>query len=104
VSRRSYIDIVADDIHRQAPPERLPDEDDGLRALFRLYALLALTKGEAVTPRDVHDAWAVWMLDRDVAHEAIVPFDELPQNVQREDAPFVAAIRAAARQLRGQQL
>jgi hypothetical protein len=73
----------------------LPDEDD-LDDLFLLYALLARTKGQAVTSEDVHDAWAVWTLSRGEDHEAIKPYSELDASTRREDQPFVEAIRAVA--------
>lgn len=97
MSSRSYIDAMADEIRRNMPPEQLPEDGEDLDRLFRLYALLAFSKGEAVSARDVHDAWVVWMLDRGEKHESIVPFEDLTKDVQREDSPFVAAIRAAAR-------
>lgn len=97
----NYIDAMAEEIRRHTPSARLPEDGDDPRHLFRLYALLALSKGEAVSPRDVHDAWAVWMLERGEAHESIVPFENLSADVRREDAPFVAAIHSAARQARG---
>jgi hypothetical protein len=91
----NYIDAMAEAIRAVTPAGRLPD-GDGLDELFRLYALLALVKGKAVTTRDVHDAWAVWMTNRREAHESVVPFDELTPETQGEDEPFVVAIRTAA--------
>ena len=70
------------------------------RPLYLLYAVLALTKGEATTARDVHDAWVAWMAIRGEAHESMVPFENLSRDVKDEDDPYVAAIRRVAR--RGQ--
>jgi len=95
MSEANYIDAVADAIREQTPPNLVPDDADDPRSLFRLYALLALAVGEAVTTREVHDAWAVWMLQREQRHESLVPFDALDAHVQAEDEPFVSAIRAA---------
>jgi hypothetical protein len=93
----TYIDQLAAAICAETPPDRLPKDQDGIDGLFRLYALLALVKGESVTTRDVHDAWAVWMVSRGEGdHESIVPFDRLAPEVQAEDEPFAAAIRRAA--------
>jgi hypothetical protein len=39
------------------PADMLPPQDAKL--LFRLYALLLVTKGPAVSALDVHNAWAV---------------------------------------------
>ena len=65
--------------------------------LFRLYALLALAKGQALTARDVHNAWAVWMQESDPSHHSIRPFDELDAETQAADEPFVEAIKVVAR-------
>jgi hypothetical protein len=90
----SYLDELAREIERHVPGELLPDRDGG--SLFRLYALLALAKGTGVTANDVHDAWAVWMQERDPGHRSIKPFDELDAETRAADEPFVRAIRAAA--------
>lgn len=92
----TYIDELARTIRAATPRDLLPDEPN-LDALFRLYALLALVKGEAVTARDVHDAWSVWTLNRGEDHNSVVPFDELAFDTQAEDQPFVAAIKAVWR-------
>ena len=93
----SYIDELAAQIRQQVPPEVLPVDDT--RQLFRMYALLALAKGTAVTPADVHNAWAVWMLERNPDHSAIRPFDELTAAAQASDEPFAEAIRSVAERL-----
>lgn len=98
MNRPSYIDAMADAIRQHTPPDLVPDEADDPRSLFRLYALLALSVGEAVTTREVHDAWSVWMLERGQQHESLVPFEALDAKVQAEDEPFVGAIRAAVEQ------
>lgn len=90
----NYIDELAERIRRRVPSDLLPDQDT--TQLFRSYALLALAKGEEVTARDVHNAWAAWMSATDPEHEAIQPFQDLPEDQRREDQPFVDAIRAAA--------
>lgn len=95
MSETTYIDALADSIRDQTPGDLLPDDADDPRLLFRLYALLALAKGESVTTRDVHDAWTVWMLDRGQEHESVVPFEQLSPRVQDEDRPFLEAILAA---------
>jgi hypothetical protein len=97
----TYIDQLAAAIRAETPPDRLPDDQDGIDDLFRLYALLALVKGVSVTTRDVHDAWATWMVNRGEGdHESVVPFDELAPEIQAEDEPFAAAIRSTASQCR----
>lgn len=90
----TYLDELAAQIEAEVPAEVLPGGDTGL--LFRLYALLALTKGTAVTPCDVHNAWAVWMQERDPDHRAIRPYQELDAGTQAADEPFAAAIKTVA--------
>ena len=60
--------------------------------------VLLLAKGEEVTREDVHNAWVAWMLDKGEAHESMVPFAELSAETQAEDSPFMAAVRAVARE------
>ena len=67
--------------------------------LYRLYAVLALTKGEAVTRRDVHDAWSAWTASFHPSHRSLKPFEELTPEVQELDQPYVDAIHAVAREL-----
>ncbi len=95
----TYIEEIASSIHRRVYPGRsLPDDD---RGLYLIYAVLALTVGAEVTRNHVHDAWSAWKAMTDPGHESIRPFDELGTEVQREDEPFVAAIREAANQVKG---
>jgi hypothetical protein len=89
----NYIDQLAQRIREEVPPDALPEGDT--TSLFRLYALLGLAKGQAVTAKDVHDAWAVWMTGRDPDHSSIEPFQELSPSTRSEDAPFLAAIKRA---------
>jgi hypothetical protein len=92
----SYVDEVAEAIRTHVASDRLPDADT--KALFRLYAVLAFAKGEAVTLEDVHDAWSAWMSGRDPDHASLKPFDELSPDVQASDEPYLAAIHAVARE------
>lgn len=91
----NYIDRIAMDIHVAAEP--------GVDAwldleLYRIYAVLALAKGEAVTDRDVHDAWSAWASKYTPFHPSLIPFDELSEHVQSLDAPYTAAIHKVAQQ------
>jgi len=90
----SYLDDLAAQIEHEVPTDVLPQRDTKL--LFRLYALLLLAKGSAVTAPDVHNAWAVWMQERDPSHPAISSFEELDPAAQASDEPFVAAIKSVA--------
>lgn len=92
----NYIDELAHRIFALSEPERAaPTMSD--MVLYRMYAVLALAKGAAVTAEDVHNAWAAWAARYEPAHRSLVPFDKLPQAVQRLDETYVEAIRMAVR-------
>jgi hypothetical protein len=91
----SYVDDLAQAIRHQVPPGVVPACDTA--ALFRLYAVLALAKGEAVDLEDVHDAWSAWMSARNPDHKALRPLEELPRDVRSADEPYLTAIHAVAR-------
>jgi hypothetical protein len=94
----SYLDDLAATIRGYAPASGLPTAE--LNSLFRLYAVLALAKGEDVTAEDVHNAWAAWTQDSDACHHhAVRPFSELDYATQAEDSPYAEAIRSAVREL-----
>ncbi len=93
----TYLDAVAEEIRGAVPAGVLPDED--MSDLFRMYAVLMLAKGEAVTREDVHNAWVAWKESTGEEHESMVPFADLPLGTQGEDSPFVLAIRSVARKL-----
>lgn len=89
----SYLTELADAIRREVEPHLLPKGDT--TQLFRIYAVLALAKGERVTAEDVHNAWVAWMSGVQPDHPSLEPYAELPVDVQAADEPYVAAIRAA---------
>jgi hypothetical protein len=93
-----YLDDIALRIRSQVPATSLPDGD--LIALFRIYAVLALARGEELELADVHNAWVAWMADIDSEHEALVPFERLGQDVAGTDFPYLDAIRKVASELR----
>jgi hypothetical protein len=86
-----YLDSIADRIRAHIAEEKLPREN--VEELFRLYAVLLLAKGLDVTQSDVHNVWAVWTAERTPEHESLVPYTELPSDIQEEDRVFVDAIR-----------
>jgi hypothetical protein len=91
----TYLDELAHRIREHLPAgTSVPDSAD---RLFVLYAIILRAKGPDVTASDVHDAWAAWMQQRDPEHEALRPYDDLPPDVQKEDAPFLEAILAVAK-------
>jgi len=96
----NYIDELADRIRLEVPPAELPHDDT--KALFRIYAVLLLSKGVAISAADVHNAWVAWMSARDYEHEALVPFEDLPADVAEQDRPYVDAIFRVATSLAGE--
>jgi hypothetical protein len=93
----TYLDEVAADISKRVPSDALPEAETS--RLFRLYAVLALAKGESVDAADVHNAWAAWMADRDPDHRSLKPFWQLDSETQKSDEPFVRAIREVAKEI-----
>lgn len=94
----SYVTETAEEIRAELASHRL--DQAGIDHLLALYALLALTKGEDVTRKDVHDAWSTWVALKGEEHKSAVPFVELSADVRAEDDPYVAAIRSVARRRR----
>lgn len=93
----TYLSDVADEIRAELPPDSIPA--DAAEELMLLYAVLCLAVGSEVTAANVHDAWTAWMAARGQEHESMVPFNELPPDVQSEDEPFASAIRRVANRL-----
>lgn len=94
----TYIEEIADAIRRRVD-HGAADDPEATR-LYLVYAVLALTVGENVTRRHVHDAWSAWKAMSDPGHESIRPFEELEADIQQDDQPFVSAIKDVARQLK----
>lgn len=91
----TYLDRDAAAIREALGPEATPPPDSDY--LFVLYAVLLRAKGMNVTATDVHDAWAAWVQLSEPQHQAIKPYQALKPEIQREDEPYVLAIRAVAR-------
>jgi len=90
----TYIDRIANQIRDALPPKDRPGEH--AEELYRLYALLVLTTGEATTLENVHDAWSTWMTAHQPHHESIRPFRQLDAGTRNEDRPYLNAIRSIA--------
>lgn len=88
----TYVDDARTALERHLPRE-LP------AGLVDLYALLVLRSGVRTSREDVHDAWAVWQSRENPAHPSILPLDQLGDNVQASDDPYVEAVQAAAHDL-----
>lgn len=93
----TYLDEIAAAIRAHIPKERMPTEGAG--DLLLRYAALLRAKGASITNSDIHDAWSAWMSGRDRKHVSLLPYDDLPQEIQHEDQVFTAAVRRAAEQL-----
>lgn len=91
----NYIEKTAKLIQEEILPEGRPTSKAD--ELYTLYAMLALTKGEETTLEDVHDAWAVWKILTHSAHADLVPFNELDENIQDLDRPYMDVIHRVAR-------
>jgi hypothetical protein len=92
-----YLDQIASKIREHIPEECMPKGN--VEELLRFYAVLVRSKGASVTYSDVHDAWSVWMVQRDRDHAALVAYEDLPPDVQEEDRIFTKAVRRAAEEL-----
>ena len=97
----SYIEKVARDIWAatgEEQPYYPPDE----ASLYLGYAVLALTKGELTTSKDVHDAWSAWAAVKyDGEHRSLIPFEELTPEIQAYDDLYRDAIHMVARKTPG---
>jgi hypothetical protein len=91
----NYVDDLAEAIRRAVPAQLLPDGD--VDDLFRIYAVLAMAKGQSVALEDVHDAWSAWMSRHQPAHPSLKPLAQLPPDIRQADEPYLDAIRTVAR-------
>lgn len=90
----SYIDALADRIFAKINPTYgLPADE---RPLYRIYAVLCLAKGDAVTLEDVHDGWSAYVTQVSPRHLSLVPFAALSPEVQAKDEPYRNAIADVA--------
>ena len=96
----TYIDRIACAIwvHCSDPgdPLNMPGND---APLYRIYAVLALAKGQQTTLDDVHDAWSAWCVSDRPYHLAIIPFNELTNDQKEQDRRYMDAIHAVSRQI-----
>jgi ketosteroid isomerase-like protein len=68
-------------------------------ALFRIYAVLALAKGAATAPEDVHNAWVAWVSATNPDHESARPYFELDEATRKQDDVFLRAVHDVASRL-----
>jgi hypothetical protein len=93
-----YVSALAAAIRDEVPVGARPHHSDEFR-LFRIYAVLALSKGEGTSAEDVHNAWCAWMGDIDPGHPALRPYAELSSDERKQDEPFTRAIQSLASRL-----
>lgn len=89
-----YLDEIAELIRVHIPADRMPAGDTN--ELFRGYAVLLRAKGKSVSQSDIHDAWVAWMVGRGKQHGALIPYEDLPEDVRDLDRVFAEAIRKAS--------
>lgn len=94
----NYIDEIAERIYLVNDPTGEISAED--MELHRIYAVLALTRGENTSRQDVHNAWSAWAASWQPAHGSLVPFWRLKLETQMSDQPYVDAIRTVAREMR----
>lgn len=82
----NYIQNIKVALKKQPEMEGCEDE------LLDLYTLLVLVKGQETTASDIHDAWAVWQNRMYASHRSIVPFENLPADMQELDKPYKNAV------------
>lgn len=89
----NYLDQLAAEIH--ARTESQPMEPYQW-PLYRIYAVLCLAKGAAITAEDVHNAWAAFATVQWPDSPWLVPYEALPEDVQHMDDPYAAVLREMA--------
>lgn len=94
----NYIDKIAMDIYHAAHPDRSGNMDEESFRLYRIYAVLLLSKAEfsEIELEDVHNAWSAWRAGTNPNHKSLVPFNELSVEVQELDKPYRDAIMYVA--------
>lgn len=67
--------------------------------LLPFYVLLAFVCSSMVMNEDVHDAWSAWkhFIEKDIHHDSLKTFDQLPDQVKEYDIPFTNAIKNAVK-------
>lgn len=95
---KTYIDTIVERVSTELHIKN--------KNLSQLYALLVLTKGENITAKDVHDAWAMSMNFRPKTeycygheHKSIVPFEKLDDTVQHKDDNYVKKLQNIAKSI-----
>lgn len=86
-------------VELEAVGSRVPQRPD----LLDLYTLLLLSKGDSVTKKDVHDAWAVRQVRIRPDHHSLIPYGQLEQDTQARDDKYVQAIIRAYEKLQGKE-
>ncbi len=85
----NYIHKIVEDLTAEMPGK--PKE------LIDLYAMLAFTHGTWTNMEDVHDAWSIWQNRINPNHRSLVPFHELPPEIQEYDRKYMEIIHKVVR-------
>ncbi len=91
----NYIHQIAQQIRTKVHPNEAIVIDK-MTDLYYAYAVLALSKGSAVTDEDIHNAWAAWSAEHNPKHESLKPFSDLSAEVQSYDSKYTAAVHEVA--------
>jgi len=83
---KNYVELIRQEVIEKTD---LRSEE---RQLIDLYSLLALIKPGQVTMKDVHDAWSVWMNNKNPEHKSLIYFERLTKEVQLLDREYMEAI------------
>lgn len=82
---------LRDELERiKGRPSKTPD------GLLRVYALLALWKGNMTRLADVHNAWSWYMTPVNPDHPDLIPLGQLTVDKQEQDSPYLQAIHRVA--------
>ena len=92
----NYIDMIARMVYQlSSSPDSIMEQHEW--PLYRIYAVLALAKGEETTAVDVHNAWAAWATEHRAFSKNIIPFHDLHPEIRAMDDEYVEAIHAISR-------
>lgn len=89
--------LKREEILKEELNEELPE------VLFSNYLSLACTSastGTPITNEEIHDAWSIWKNKVDKTHKSIIPYIQLPIEIQELDTPYTDAVNRAADRFR----
>ncbi len=66
--------------------------------LLEVYTLLVFTVGVDCTNEHIHNAWSIWQSKTEPNHKALIPFNELTEEVQDLDSKYRDAVIKVSKQ------